>query len=169
MSNREPDPDRAFNYDIFAVRVDDRTVRRVTDTPSAEYQPRWSPDGRTIAYLGTRRSLTSSETTMEDTHVWAVDADGSNRREMGDGVDNRQRNVRWAADGRSLYFTVQARGNVHLFRLPVSGGSPEDARDRSRARRSLVGRGRWRGRLRVHATRRADRVCICVPGRRHAR
>ena len=125
VSNREPDPDRAFNYDIFAVRVDDRTVRRVTDTPSAEYQPRWSPDGRTIAYLGTRRSLTSSETTMEDTHVWAVDADGSNRREMGDGVDNRQRNVRWAADGRSLYFTVQARGNVHLFRLPVSGGSPE--------------------------------------------
>ncbi len=125
VSNREPDPDRAFNYDIFAVRVDDRTVRRVTDTPSAEYQPRWSPDGRTIAYLGTRRSLTSSETTMEDTHVWAVDADGSNRREMGDGVDNRQRNVRWAADGRSLYFTVQALGNVHLFRLPVSGGSPE--------------------------------------------
>ena len=72
VSNREPDPDRTFNYDIFAVRVDDRTVRRVTDTPSAEYQPRWSPDGRTIAYLGTRRSLTSSETTMEDTHVWAV-------------------------------------------------------------------------------------------------
>ncbi len=125
VSNREPDPDRTFNYDIFAVRVDDRTVRRVTDTPSAEYQPRWSPDGRTIAYLGTRRSLTSSETTMEDTHVWAVDADGTNRREIGDGVDNRQRNVRWAADGRSLYFTVQARGNVHLFRLPVSGGSPE--------------------------------------------
>ena len=125
VSNRSPDPDRVFNYDIFAVRVDDRSVRRVTDTPSAEYQPRWSPDGRTIAYLGTRRSLTSSETTMEDTHAWAVDADGSNRREIGGGVDNRQRSVRWSPDGQSLYFTVQARGNVHLFRIPLSGGSPE--------------------------------------------
>ena len=125
VSNREPDPDRVFNYDIYAVHVDDRTVRRVTDTPSAEYQPRWSPDGGMIAYLGTHRSLTSSETTMEDTHVWAVDADGGNRREIGDGVDNRQRNAQWASDGQSVYFTVQARGNAHLFRLPVAGGSPE--------------------------------------------
>ncbi|MAM85174.1 MAG: hypothetical protein CL489_03525 [Acidobacteria bacterium] len=125
ISNHEPDPDRTFNYDIHAVRVENGEVRRVTDTASAEYQPKWSPDGRSIAYLGTRRSFTSSETTMEDTHVWVVDADGRNRRELGGSVDNRQRNVRWAADGQSLYFTVQARGNVHLFRLPVSGGSPQ--------------------------------------------
>ena len=125
ISNHEPDPDRTFNYDIHAVRVENGEVRRVTDTASAEYQPKWSPDGRSIAYLGTRRSFTSSEPTMEDTHVWVVDADGRNRRELGGSVDNRQRNVRWAADGQSLYFTVQARGNVHLFRLPVSGGSPQ--------------------------------------------
>ena len=125
ISNHEPDPDRTFNYDIHAVRVENGEVRRVTDTASAEYQPKWSPDGRSIAYLGTRRSFTSSETTMEDTHVWVGDADGRNRRELGGSVDNRQRNVRWAADGQSLYFTVQARGNVHLFRLPVSGGSPQ--------------------------------------------
>ncbi|MEC7768267.1 MAG: S9 family peptidase [Acidobacteriota bacterium] len=125
ISNHEPDPDRTFNYDIHAVRVENGEVRRVTDTASAEYQPKWSPDGRSIAYLGTRRSFTSSETTLEDTHGWVVDADGRNRRELGGSVDNRQRNVRWAADGQSLYFTVQARGNVHLFRLPVSGGSPQ--------------------------------------------
>ena len=66
ISNREPDPDRVFNYDIYAVRVANGAIRRVTDTASAEYQPTWSPDGRLIAYLGTRRSLTSSETTMGD-------------------------------------------------------------------------------------------------------
>ncbi|HJO38134.1 MAG: S9 family peptidase [Vicinamibacterales bacterium] len=125
VSNRGADPDRVFNYDIFAVRVADQTIRRLTDTANAEYQPRWSPDGSTIAYLGTRRTLTSSETTMEDTHAWLIDADGGNRREIGDEVDNRQRSVGWAADGQSVYFTVQARGNVHLFRLPVAGGSPQ--------------------------------------------
>jgi len=122
VSNREPNPDKFFNYDIYAVRVDDRGVRRITRTETVEYRPRWSPDGRTIAYQGTRRGLTSSETTMEDTHVWLMDADGSNRRELGAGVDNRQGGPSWSSDGRSVYFTVQDRGNVHLHRLAARGG-----------------------------------------------
>ena len=76
VSNRGPDPDRFFNYDIFAVQVASGTVRRITDTKSAEYYPKWSPDGRLIAFSGTKRPLTSSETTMEDTHVWVMAADG---------------------------------------------------------------------------------------------
>ena len=61
---------------------------------------------------------------MEDTHVWLMNADGANRRELGGNVDNRQRAVEWTPDGQSLCFTVQARGNVHLFCLPAAGGSP---------------------------------------------
>lgn len=76
VSNREPDPERFFNYDIFAVRVDDKAVRRLTRTENAEYRPRFSPDGSKIAYQGTTRGLTSSETTMEDTHIWIMNADG---------------------------------------------------------------------------------------------
>jgi dipeptidyl aminopeptidase/acylaminoacyl peptidase len=122
VSNREPNPDKFFNYDIFAVRVDDRRVRRIARTETAEYRPRWSPDGQTIAYQGTRRGLTSSETTMEDTHVWVMDADGSNRRELGAGIDNRQGGPSWSPDGRYVYFTVQDRGNVHLHRLDTRRG-----------------------------------------------
>ena len=125
ISNREPDPDRVFNNDIFAVRVADATIRRLTNTKNAEYQPAWSPDGRAIAYLGTTRPLTSSETTMEDTHVWVMDADGANRRDAGRGIDNRQGRVEWAPEGDTLYFTVQERGNMRLYRLPVGGGQAE--------------------------------------------
>jgi dipeptidyl aminopeptidase/acylaminoacyl peptidase len=84
----------------------------------------WSPDGRRIAYLGTKRSLTSSETTMEDTHVWIMNADGSNRREVGLSVDNRQRAPRWSRDGASLYTVVQVHGDSKLYRIPVDGGAP---------------------------------------------
>jgi dipeptidyl aminopeptidase/acylaminoacyl peptidase len=125
ISNHEPNPDRFFNYDIFAVRVEDGSIRRLTQTESAEYRPRWSPDGRTIVYQGTRRGLTSSETTMEDTHVWAIDADGSNRRELGGGIDNRQGAPLWSADGRSVYFTVQERGSVGLYRTDANGRDHE--------------------------------------------
>ncbi len=52
LSNREPDPDRVFNYDIFTVKVSDGGARRLTETNNAEFRPVWSPDGETIAYLG---------------------------------------------------------------------------------------------------------------------
>lgn len=126
VSNREPD-ERFFNYDIFAVKVADGSIRRLTATESVEYQPRWSPDGRTIAYRGTKRGLTSSETTMEDTHVWVMGADGTGRREIGAGIENRQGPPRWSPDGRAVYFTVQERGSNHLYRLSVGGGRPEPA------------------------------------------
>jgi dipeptidyl aminopeptidase/acylaminoacyl peptidase len=125
VSNREPNEDQFFNYDIFALKVSDRTIRRLTATENAEYRPRWSPDGKSLVYQATKRGLTDLETTMEDTHIWLMDADGRNRRELGGAIDNRQGAPIWASDGRSIYFTVQERGSVSLYRLPATGGQPE--------------------------------------------
>ena len=125
VSNRETDPDRVFNYDVFAVNIARATIRRITSTKAAEYHPAWSPDGSSIAMLATTRPLTSSETTMEDTHVWVMKADGSARREIGAVVDNRQGPPRWSSDGAWIYFTVEERGDVRLYRLPSAGGAAE--------------------------------------------
>jgi dipeptidyl aminopeptidase/acylaminoacyl peptidase len=124
-SNREPNQDEFFNYDIFALKVSDNSIRRLTATESNEYEPLWSPDGKRIVFRGTRRGLTDRETTMEDTHVWVMNADGSERREIGAVLDNRQGAPRWAPDGSAVYFTIQERGSNHLVHLPISGGKPE--------------------------------------------
>ncbi|HKV26079.1 MAG TPA: S9 family peptidase [Candidatus Acidoferrum sp.] len=125
VSNREPNQDEFFNYDVFTLNVADNSVRRLTATEFNEYDPLWSPDGRHIAYRGTKRGLTDRETTMEDTHVWVMNADGADRREIGGVMDDRQGAPRWAPDGSALYFSVQQRGSTHLVRLPVTGGAPE--------------------------------------------
>ena len=124
VSNHEADSDRFFNYDIFTINAANGKIRQLTATKNAEYRPAWSPDGKTIAYQGTRRTLTSSETTMEDTHIWVMDADGSHRRELDTGIDNRQGVPKWAPDGHSLYFTVQERGSTHLYTVSAAGGQP---------------------------------------------
>src|SRR5262249_5542677 len=118
------DPDLFYNPDLFVLRIEDGSIRRLTASESAEFQPRWSPDGRTIAFLGTRRGLTDLETTMEDTHVWTVAADGTGRRELGRGLDNRRVAPGWSPAGSAVYCTVQERGPVRLYRLPLAG-APE--------------------------------------------
>ncbi len=124
-SNREPNQDEFFNYDLFTLQLSDNSIHRLTATESNEYDPLWSPDGKSIVYRGTRRGLTDRETTMEDTHVWIMNADGSNRREIGNLIDNRQGAPQWAPDGSAVYFTVQERGNNNLVRLPLAGDEPE--------------------------------------------
>jgi dipeptidyl aminopeptidase/acylaminoacyl peptidase len=125
LTNPEPNQDEFFNYDIFALKLADNSVRRITATEFIEYDPLWSPDGKRILFRGTRRGLTDRETTMEDAHVWVMNADGSDRREIGAVLDDRQGVPKWAPDGNSVYFTVQERGSNYLVRLPTSGDKPE--------------------------------------------
>jgi len=125
LSNHEPDPDFFFNYDIFTIDVASKAVRQLTATKNNEFAPSWSPDGKTIAYSGLKRLITSSETNMEDTHVWTLDVATGARRELGAAIDNRQGRPQWSPDGRSLYFTVQSKGSAGLYRLPSAGGPPE--------------------------------------------
>ena len=124
LSNRDADDDEFFNYDLFAAEPSPQaSPRRLTATESNEYRPRTSPDGSMIAFQATKRGLTDRETTMEDTHVWVMKADGTGRREIG-AIDNRQGAPEWAPDGQSVYFTVQERGETHLYRAPSTCGSP---------------------------------------------
>jgi dipeptidyl aminopeptidase/acylaminoacyl peptidase len=58
---------------------------------------------------------------MEDTHVWVVNADGTNRHEVAT-IDNRQGIPQWAADGSAVYFTVQRKGAIGLYRQSLAGG-----------------------------------------------
>src|SRR5262245_12884092 len=125
LSNQNAHEDEFFNYHLFAVETGNASaVRRLSATESNEYRPRWSPDGSLIAFEATRRGLTDRETTMEDTHVWVMKADGTGRREIG-AVDNRQGPPEWAADGSALLFTVQERGLTRLYRAAIAGGKPE--------------------------------------------
>jgi dipeptidyl aminopeptidase/acylaminoacyl peptidase len=124
VSDRSPETDQFFNYDLFALKVSDGSIRRLTATENAEYDPKWSPDGKMIAFRATKRGLTDRETTMEDTHVWVMNADGSNRRELAT-LDDRQGVPVWAPDSKAIYFTVQERGSVHLYRQAVDASKAD--------------------------------------------
>jgi len=124
-ANPEPDPDRVFHLDLFAVNAATGKSRTIAHTKSVLTQPVWSPDGRMLAYAGTKREFQSSETNMENAHVWVANADGTNRREIGSVIDNSQGAPHWSPDGKWVYTVVGERGVAKLYRIPVSGGKAE--------------------------------------------
>jgi len=82
----------------------------LTATEYNEYEPLWSRTASASFFRGTRRGLTDRETTMEDTHVGMMNADGGERREIGAVWTIRQGVPRWAPDGqRRLLHSPGAR------------------------------------------------------------
>ena len=123
-ANPEPDPDRVFHQDLYAVNVASGATRTIAHMNAVASHPVWSPDGSMIAFLGTVRPFQSSETNMENAHVWVVNRDGTNRRDIGAAVDNPHGTPAWAPDGKSVLSTVNERGRATLYRFPVAGGAP---------------------------------------------
>ncbi|HTG88252.1 MAG TPA: S9 family peptidase, partial [Pyrinomonadaceae bacterium] len=121
LSNHESDPDALNNSDIFAVDLGGQT-RQITQTKGCEYDPVWSPDGRSIAYTATKRDVTTIDSVAEDTHLWVVAATGGNGKELTTDQDRRVRDPRWSADGRSIMYLAGDQGYTTIFRVGEDGG-----------------------------------------------
>lgn len=139
LQNPEKDQDFTYNFDIFTIDVGTKAIRRLSQTRGVEYAASFSPDGRTIAFSGLMRPVTSSETNMENPHVWTLDVATGARRDLGAGIDDVQGRPQWSPDGRHLYFTVQSRGSVGLYRLPATGGTAERIAPEAGTRGSVMG------------------------------
>ncbi|MCU1268120.1 MAG: ptpA 5 [Acidobacteria bacterium] len=125
LSNHESDPDANNNSDIFAVDLHGQ-VRQITNTKGCEYEPTWSPDGRSIAYVATKRDVTTIDSVAEDTHVWVIDAAGGGGRELTADHDRRVRTPHWSADNQFIFFLSGDHGCNTLFSVaPGSGKSKQ--------------------------------------------
>ena len=121
LSNREPDPDANNNSDIFAVDLGGQT-RQITQTKGCEYDPVWSPDGKSIAYTATKRDVTTIDSVAEDTHLWVILATGGNGKELATEQDRRVRDPQWSPDGRSIMYLAGDRGYTTIFKTGMDGG-----------------------------------------------
>src|ERR1041385_6817715 len=121
LSNHEPDPDANNNSDIFAVDLGGQ-VRQITQTRGCEYDPVWSPDGKSIAYTATKRDVTTIDSVADDTDLWVIPATGGNGKELATEQDRRVRDPQWSPDGRSILYLANDRGYTTIFKTGIDGG-----------------------------------------------
>ena len=79
--------------------------------------PRFSPDGRRIALAG--------RNSRGETHLFVMDADGSNLTAVTDGAGELNIMPQWGGDGDTLYF-YQVRPTQTFRRVSASGGASRE-------------------------------------------
>ena len=98
--------------EIFTIATDRGGVQRVTETFWREEDPRWSPDGKWIAFISDRTGRQE---------VWIADERGRNLKRLSD-ADCDKPSVVWAPDSKSLLWS----GSDHkLRRVEIDGGKTE--------------------------------------------
>ena len=109
----------SYNEDIWCVPLAGGEVKRITTNPAADTHPRVSPDGKYLAYRATRRP--GYESDREELTVMALPR--GEPRSLTAAFDRAAGDFFWAADGKSLYFEAEDRGDVNLFVVPAAGGA----------------------------------------------
>lgn len=102
---------------LSVMNINGTAWRQLTNSPEAEYAPRWSPDGKRIVYVKHFVEKNARE-------IWLMNADGSEQRAL---VKNRIcDSPRWSPDGQRLLFVCKDpdTAQAQIFTLRPKGESP---------------------------------------------
>lgn len=105
VSNHTEDPDKNSNTDIWIIDAQKNAKeKQFTKWAGYDNSPRWSPDGKSIAYL---RSTASDHFLMYDQPVLCVaSVEGGEPRLLSRPLDRPVANPRWSKDGQTLAILV---------------------------------------------------------------
>ncbi len=112
-----PDADDARKSDIFEVDLETGNIRPIAVSSATESEPRYSPDGRYLAFVRTAQSARR----MDGSRVVLLTLSDLKVRELPVTPDQSPILSAWAHDGSRIYFTEGLRTRNALYAMPVDG------------------------------------------------
>ncbi len=137
LSNRSEDPDRQWDrVEIFIIPAGGGEMRQIKAPPGLKDMPRFSPDGRWLAYY----QHAGRDAYWRNTNLWVVPVDGGSEAKNLTGpfdlhagqdtvndIDKFQTMPpTWSSDSQKLYFQATHHGNTLLKSVALDGPDLQD-------------------------------------------
>jgi len=102
---------------LWRQKLDSTVAQQLRDGPGYDYQPDWSPDGKSVVYVSYQKDA------ME---LWLLELETGNSKQLtSGGAVNVE--PRWSPDGKKIaWVSTQYNGRFHVFMADVSGGALQD-------------------------------------------
>lgn len=112
------------NFDLFLVPLDGSAPpRRLTAAnPAMDVGPRFSPDGKTLAYLAMSRAGYEADRQRIMLRSWPAGPE----RELAPGWDFSPADIAWSPDGKTIFAAADHRGQHALFALDAVSGAARE-------------------------------------------
>ena len=116
--NADPVPAISTNTDLFVVSIAGGPARKITSNPAADSGPRYSPDGKYLAWRAQVRPGYESDRWR----LWVMERATGKVTDLTENVDRWVNSFAWSPDSANLFFTTEDRGRQSIQFTSVKGG-----------------------------------------------
>ena len=115
------------NHDIYAVPVTGGTPRQITTNPAADGYPRYSPDGKYIAY----RAQAQPGFEADRWQLFLYNRATGKQESLTGSFDVSVEAQLWSPDSKRLYFDAEEKANKPIFTVSIAGNDIREVYDRA--------------------------------------
>jgi len=110
---------RRYNSEIYTMNRDGSNIKNLSDHPSFDGYPVWSPDGKQILFVSSRHGQTTSHL-----QLFVMNSDGTNIRQLTrNNIEEEDVRPSWSSDGKKIVFNRDNPDGtrIHILELTSSG------------------------------------------------
>ena len=117
-SNRHDDREmEPRNSEIFEINIQSLKVTALTKRHGPDANPKISPDGKSIAYLGYDDNYDGYQVV----HLYVMNRNGQSPKCVSCNFDRDIENINWSKDGKGIYFQYNDEGNTKIAISDLNG------------------------------------------------
>ena len=117
--NTEARGETSTNADLFTVPMSGGDATRITTRTGADTSPKYSPDGRYIAWRSQARNGFESDLW----ELWLYDRAAKTTRRLAPSFSNWIESATWAPDSRSLFIVAPEKAKQVIYEVDVKDGA----------------------------------------------
>jgi dipeptidyl aminopeptidase/acylaminoacyl peptidase len=106
-----------LNSDLFSIDINTSKVTQLTDMTGPERSPQLSPNGKKIAFVGNEDNGKSNQLSQ----LYVMNTDGANIENLTSKLDRSVGAIKWADNGKGLYFSYDDMGKKNVAYVSLSG------------------------------------------------